>query len=86
MRSAIPTRSAVLPGVLALCAMALAGCGNLGGLSAVGVACPAVPPYDAAFRASLAAEVDRLAADDPLRTALGDYLLLRAQAQACAKS
>jgi len=81
MRSAILARS-----LLALGMAALSGCGSLGGMEGAGARCPAVAPYDGKFRAALADEADRLPADDPLRIALSDYLVLRAQAQACQPS
>jgi hypothetical protein len=72
--------------ILALSAAALAGCGGITLFGADGgQACPAVRPYEQGFREALAAEVEALPAGDPLRTAMADYWMLRAEALTCAR-
>ncbi len=45
--------------------------------------CPPVVPYDRAFLARAAAELDMLPAGSPLETMLADYAVMRDQARAC---
>jgi hypothetical protein len=73
--------------ILAVSAAALAGCGGitLFGADAGDAACPAVRPYEQGFRDALAAEVEALPPGGPLRAAMADYWMLRAEALTCAR-
>lgn len=76
MRYAIPAVSMLL----------LTGCGGIplfGSSGGETSACPSVRPYEQGFRASLAADIERLPAESLVRVAMADYWMLRAEAMAC---
>jgi hypothetical protein len=72
--------------ILAASTLALSGCGGItlfGQSDADRPACPQVRPYEQGFRDGLAAEVERLPDGSPMRVAIADYWMLRADAISC---
>lgn len=72
--------------ILAASMSLLGGCGGslqLADDAGDGRACPSVRPYEQGFRATLAAELEHLPANSPVRAAMADYWVMRAEALAC---
>lgn len=71
--------------IIAVSVAFLTGCSGIAPFGVHGGNCPSVRPYEQGFREGLAAELERLPAGGPVRVAMADYWMLRAEAMACSR-